>query len=78
MCNNSGTELNRGMERRSIVVLDDRILLIEVGRCNNSGVGDSFFQFERDEESAKLYTFWTTKGLYQFKARGKLGKRRES
>ena len=27
---------------------------------------DSFFQFEMDEESSKLYTFWTTKGLYKF------------
>ena len=27
---------------------------------------DSFFQFEMDEESLKLYMFWTTKGLYKF------------
>ena len=27
---------------------------------------DSFFQFVMDEESSKLYTFWTTKGLYKF------------
>ena len=27
---------------------------------------DLFFQFEMDEESSKLYIFWTTKGLYMF------------
>ena len=29
-------------------------------------VRDSFLQFPMDEDSSRLYTFWTTKGLYKF------------
>ena len=43
-----------------------RIKLRGSNRFSALDMTDSFFQFEMDKESSKLYTFWTTKGLYKF------------